>query len=137
MNWLISAITRFLKLKFFHYPCQDKFTTEELTCNCGCGFSTLNYSTIIKLNQTRFILNSKIIITSGCRCSSHNNFIKGSPNSSHLKGLAIDISCPTSSYRFKLIISLFLSGFNRIGIGKNFIHADDDLSKPSFVIWVY
>ena len=76
-------------------------------------------------------------ISSGYRTKEHNKKVGGVPNSSHLKGLAADIICSNSSDRYTIINALIFVGFHRIGVHKGFIHADNDLSKPGYVIWLY
>lgn len=62
---------------------------------------------------------------------------KVSKNSSHLKGLAADISILDSVTRYKVIEGLLYAGFTRIGIADTFIHVDCDPDKPQNVIWTY
>jgi|TARA_R110002111_G_C5779807_1_gene353306 zinc D-Ala-D-Ala carboxypeptidase len=76
-------------------------------------------------------------ISSGYRTKEHNKKVGGVPNSSHLKGLAADIICSNSSDRYTIINALIFVGFHRIGVHKGFIHADNSLSRPGFVIWLY
>ena len=76
-------------------------------------------------------------ISSGYRTKEHNKKVGGVHNSSHLKGLAADIICSNSSDRYTIINALIFVGFHRIGVHKGFIHADNDLSKPGYVIWLY
>jgi len=80
---------------------------------------------------------SVIIITSGYRCEAHNKEVGGKGTSSHLKGLAADIKCDDSGFRFPLVGALLKAGFKRIGMGKDFIHIDLDPDKPKNMIWVY
>jgi uncharacterized protein YcbK (DUF882 family) len=89
------------------------------------------------LDSIREELGTPIRITSGYRTPSHNEKIGGKPNSSHLKGLAADIACKDSRYRFKLLQELLEHGVDRIGIGDTFIHADIDDNKSPNVIWTY
>jgi hypothetical protein len=42
-----------------------------------------------------------------------------------------------STQRYATLKGLFLVGFSRIGIGKNFIHVDDDSEKAMKVVWLY
>lgn len=56
--------------------------------------------------------------------------------SSHCFGLAVDIRCTTSLQRLKIVSALLEVGFERIGIGKTFIHVDFDQEKNS-AIWLY
>jgi hypothetical protein len=76
-------------------------------------------------------------INSGFRTPSHNKQVGGSPTSSHLFGLAADISASSSINRYIILHSLMLAGFTRFGIGKTYIHVDFDLSKPPNVVWLY
>jgi hypothetical protein len=57
--------------------------------------------------------------------------------SSHYKGIAVDIKALTSRDKFEIVTALLKAGFTRIGIGKNFIHVDNDMSKVQHVIWTY
>ena len=77
------------------------------------------------------------VINSGFRTKEHNKKVGGKENSSHRKGYAVDIKATTSRHRHDIIFGLMMAGFNRIGIGKTFIHADDDPDKDEDVIWLY
>ena len=63
-----------------------------------------------------------VVINSGYRTHEHNKSVGGKPDSSHLKGLAVDIACKNSTDRFKLEGILREVGFKRIGMGSTFIH---------------
>ena len=79
----------------------------------------------------------ELIITSGYRCEEWNRKVGGSPTSSHLKGLAVDIGIDRSRLRYRVIEAAIRLGFHRIGIGKDFVHLDIDRQKDARVIWVY
>lgn len=87
------------------------------------------------LDRAREYAGVPFIITSGLRTQEHNNEVGGVKESSHLKGLAVDLKCETSANRFKIIIGLIALGFKRIGIYEKHIHADIDTLKPQEVIW--
>ena len=94
------------------------------------------------LDAARELYGKPMKITSGFRTENYNEELKkkgyaASAKSSHLKGLAADISCTTSADRWDMIDSLIKAGFNRIGIAKTFIHVDIDEDKPPFLIWTY
>lgn len=78
-----------------------------------------------------------ILLTSGYRGPRYNESVGGSKTSSHVKGLAMDISCSDTQHRFFYLRAAIAAGFSRIGIGKNFIHLDIDKSKPDKLIWLY
>lgn len=89
------------------------------------------------LDDLRRIAGVPVLLTSGYRCPEYNKKIGGSPTSSHLKGLAMDISCPDASFRFLYLRAALVAGFTRIGIGKTYLHLDIDQSKPAGLIWLY
>lgn len=75
-------------------------------------------------------------VTSARRSPEKNSRVGGVENSAHLSGLAIDLSCTNSILRKLLIASAVDAATPRIGIGKNYLHFDWDVEKPS-CIWVY
>jgi len=114
------------------------FSLEEFHCPCGyCNnsFFVISQTLLNRLNLVRDKLQEPIIISSGFRCAQHNEFVGGTSDSSHTKGLAADINIPDNAYRFK-ILPLLLDQFNRIGILKKGIHVDVETFKPSGRIWV-
>lgn len=94
-------------------------------------------STLQMLDIARRIAGIPFKINSGYRTEKHNKRVGGVSESSHTKGYAVDISCVGSNSRFKIVSALQEAGFNRIGIGKTFIHADNDPMKIKNVIWLY
>jgi len=113
------------------------FEMYELSCNCGCGLYNIQASMINMLNRARAKADIPFFIVSGCRCLSHNLKIGGATNSAHLRGHAVDIKARSSRDRYIILEALLLVGFNRIGMGKTFIHADNDPSLDREVIWTY
>lgn len=67
------------------------FRREEFTCECGCGFDTIDYELLEVLEDVRQHFGNPIIINSGCRCVSRNHAVGGSPHSQHVIGRAADI----------------------------------------------
>jgi len=114
------------------------FLAREFICPC-CGVEGIKEELVFRLQKAHDFLpkGSVMIINSGFRCEKHNRDPKvgGSETSSHLKGVAVDIKCEFSSYRFYLFNALLQAGFKRIGPKKNFIHVDLDGSKDQNVIW--
>lgn len=115
---------------------KNYFKRSEEWCPC-CHSGGLVPDFRDKLNKARQIANVPFILTSAFRCSAHNAEVGGSETSSHLAGLAVDIKCTDAWTRCKILSALFAEGFNRIGIGKTFIHVDDDMTKPTSVVWLY
>lgn len=92
---------------------------------------------LLKLDEAREYAGIPFVINSAYRSLKHNKKVGGKPNSSHIKGLAVDIRCNTSRNRFIILDALIAVGFNRIGVADTFIHVDLDLSKSDNVIWTY
>jgi len=91
---------------------------------------------LTKLDKARAIADVPFKITSGYRSKETNKRAGGVSTSSHLKGLAADISCKDSSTRQKIVSALIQAGFTRIGIADTFIHCDTDKDKND-AIWLY
>ena len=111
----------------------DHFTKEEFDCQCGCGNGDIIISEnlVFELECVRVHYGKPIRINSGIRCLSHNRKIGSRDTSSHIKGLAVDISCTDMGTRLELVKRLLRDGeFTRMGIHKDFIHVDVDYDKP-------
>ena len=117
----------------FKYFTYEEFDSPDVQ---GSG-QMMSKDLILILESVRNELGKPVVITSGYRTEAHNEKVGGKPNSSHLKGLAADIACKDSKYRFELVRELMEHGIDRIGIGNTFIHIDIDDSKSSDVIWTY
>ena len=109
---------------------------DELRCKC-CGAIDLDLDFLHRLNFARGMAGIPFVIDSGYRCEKHNKKVGGKPNSAHRYGTAADIRCETSRERYTMLKALFAAGFNRIGIGKTFLHVDLDTGKDQEVIWLY
>lgn len=92
---------------------------------------------LLKLDRAREVAQIPFVINSAWRSVEKNKKVGGKSNSSHLKGLAVDISVTDSRSRFIVLKALIQVGFNRIGVAKTFIHVDDDKDKDPEVVWVY
>ena len=113
------------------------FTLDEFDCpsHKGSGIN-MDSNFLAKLEEAREIAGVSFIITSGYRTKEHNEYVGGVPNSSHLIGVAADISVSGGADRYVILNSLIRAGFKRIGVAKTFIHCDTDDSKPNSV-WTY
>jgi len=118
------------------------FKPYEIVCNCGCGTMNVDQISLTRLDTARGIAKMPFIVNSACRCLKRNEKEGGSDTSSHLSTedkvcKAFDIAVGSSHARFVILMALIKAGFTRIGIGKNFIHCDDDEKKPAEVSWLY
>ena len=110
------------------------FTKEEFDCKCGCGNGdiVISENLVFQLECVRVHYGKPMRINSGIRCLSHNRKIGSRDTSSHIKGVAADISCADMGTRLELMKRLLRDGeFTRIGLHKDFIHVDVDGDKPN------
>ena len=117
------------------------FKIREFLCPC-CEDENMDRETIKLLDEVRELSGIPIRINSGCRCKAYNKYIGGKEKSEHLfnetlKSTGVDISIRNSNERFLVTMALVKVGFNRIGVGKNFIHAGTSKTLPQQVVWVY
>ena len=123
------------------------FSHSEVACKCGrCrGAAKISPDLMRRLQQMRDAV-GPIRITSGVRCRKHPES-RTRPTSSHVPndlgdiegkvGHAVDIAAVGSRRRFRLLAAAIAAGFTRIGIGKSFLHLDNDYNKSQGVIWDY
>lgn len=117
-----------------------------LNCPCGCGLQMqeIVIRFLIELEKV-FLAETKkeIYITSSARCITHNSKVGGVANSTHIKGLAVDIAFSNSHELFIIQKFAFVYGVKRMGINfaKNFIHIDfamlDNGQYPQEVVFKY
>ena len=114
----------------------NHFRLQDFACKC-CGANAISIMFVKKLDDARELAGIPFAINSGWRCKAWNKHEKGRPTSSHLIGLAADIRCLSDSDRYIMEEALRTVGLTRFGMGKNFLHVDDDQDKPQKRIWVY
>ena len=113
------------------------FKKEEFFCDGVNCFDKMNTELLMMLDEARIIADCPFKISSSWRSEEHNANVGGKPNSSHLRGKAVDIVCTSSHQRLRILDGLLMAGFTRIGIAKTFIHADCDITLPQDVLWLY
>ena len=118
------------KVRYFNY---SEFDSPDVQ---GSG-QLMDKELLEMLDDVRDKFDKPIHINSGYRTPQHNEDVGGTENSSHLKGLAVDIACDNSIDRFDLINCLLDVGFSRVGVAGTFIHADIDSDKAQGVMWTY
>lgn len=119
------------------------FTPKEFTCKCDglCDHQdAISVEMVAKLDKIRDAINMPVKINSGTRCVRHNLRSGGKERSAHVPkngpSHAADIHCPNSAFRCAFLREA-VGVFPRIGVGKTFIHVDDDPELPQDVVWVY
>ena len=123
------------------------FSHAEIACKCGrCkGAAKISPDLMVRLQAMRDEV-GPIRITSGVRCRQHPES-RTRPTSSHVPadlgdvegrcGHAVDIAAVGSRRRFRLLDAALAAGFVRVGIGKGFLHLDNDYKKSQGVAWDY
>lgn len=117
----------------------NKGSVDEFRCRCGkCGkgIEDMEPIMLMSLDDARDLARVPFVLNSAIRCYRWNKQCRGSEDSAHLKGWAIDIKATDSRTRYRVLKALLACGFHRIGIYKTFIHADMDPSLPPEVTWV-
>jgi hypothetical protein len=130
----LAEIQEYIEYNNIHF-----FNTynDLFACPC-CGQVMFDSELLEKLDYLRNLIGEPIKITSAYRCESHNDRVGGKSNSSHLKGLAVDVKIFDSAYRFKVLNTCLQEElFNRIGIAETFLHLDIDVDKTQNVVWTY
>lgn len=113
------------------------FQPHEFECRCGCGkgFADMDPRLLALLDAARDKAGLPMQLTSAFRCPAHNRAVGGVADSSHTKGMAVDIRCADSRSRFVLIPTLVAVGFRRIEAAPTWIHVDVDPDKPQDVLF--
>tara|TARA_R110000744_G_scaffold106225_4_gene202472 strand:+ start:7943 stop:8299 length:357 start_codon:yes stop_codon:yes gene_type:complete len=115
----------------------EHFKPSEFNCCCGSCYDMVNQDSLHRLDLAREMADVPFKINSSWRCENNNTKVGGKSTSAHLRGTAFDIACEHSTQRFGIVHALLDAGFTRVGIGSNFIHADDDSELPNEVMWLY
>lgn len=102
------------------------FKLREFRCKCGCGKALVDERLVEILQQIRDHFGKSVNINSGCRCATLNAKVGGDPNSSHMQGMAADITvtgvkpAEVAKYAESIgvrRIGLYDAGFVHIGSG--------------------
>lgn len=98
----------------------------------------MNLAFVHKLDKLREAVKMPLVIHSGYRTPEHNATLANSvAGSAHTSGHAADLRALDSATKFRILEAAFRLGFRRVGIGKDFVHIDDDVTKPQDVSWLY
>ena len=93
--------------------------------------------TLALIDQARAQAGRPFRINSGYRTPAHNRKVGGVGDSAHTGGWAVDIHAMTDAEKKAICKALFDVGFRRFGIGKTFVHVDNDPGKKTPAVWVY
>ena len=113
------------------------YDRDDFICKCGCNVNNINSRIVNLCNELYDVTGVYIGVNSGYRCVNHSIAIGSNENSSHCKGLAVDLDIRDNRIRFQVIKAAMSLGVTRIGISDNFCHFDFDPDKAGDIIWLY
>lgn len=131
---LAGAIVVYLTTRYFN----NRFDLSlfDSPDKVGSG-KQMNQQFLKMLKKAERFAGFKFEYNSAFRTKSHNKIVGGVADSSHTKGLGVDIKVNSINQRDIVVESARKAGFKRIGIANSFVHLDNDLSKPLYVAWGY
>lgn len=110
---------------------------EFKRCVPSCSLQDMNQSTMDRLDRARDLAGIPFKLNCAYRTRAWDLSKGRNGNSAHTRGRAVDIAANNSATRMKVVRGLLSAGFTRIGIAKNFVHADDDPTLPQNVMFDY
>jgi uncharacterized protein YcbK (DUF882 family) len=114
------------------------FTESEFKkCIPSCSMSDMDTDFMELLDAIREDCGIPLVINCAYRSKEWDKKKGRSGNSAHTTGKAVDVRCNNSATAFKIINSALKLGISRIGLGKGFIHIDNDKNLPQNVFWNY
>ena len=120
---------------------QSYFQDSEFHCRCGrptCDAPRAPHPELLtRLNIMRALYGAPLVVTSGNRCRFWNTHEGGKKNSEHLTGEAADVQCTNSVDRWLMDEAARQAGFDRLGLGKDFLHVGVSRELPQKVLWHY
>ena len=111
--------------------------SEFRKCVPACSLQDMKQGTMDKLDAAREIAGIPFVLNSAYRPVEWEKAHGRTGDGAHPHGQAVDIRCNSNANRMKIVRALIEAGFVRIGIGKTFVHADDDAAKSQNVMWHY
>ena len=110
---------------------------EFKACTPSCDISRMDAGFLALLDEVREAAGIPLVLNSAYRSRDWELAHERSGNSAHTRGKAVDIRCNTSQNRYRILAAAIECGVPRIGVGKTYIHLDNDPTLPQGVIWHY
>lgn len=111
--------------------------SEFARCVPACRIEDMDTDFLALLDKVREKAGIPMVLNCAYR-SREWDLAKGrTGNSAHTRGKAVDVRCASSANRFKIVAAALECGVRRIGIGKSFVHLDNDGSLAQGVMWDY
>ncbi|MDA8137713.1 MAG: hypothetical protein M0036_03590 [Desulfobacteraceae bacterium] len=130
------------------WRCSPIYDPERMLCPCGCGVAEYDHGFLKNLEMAMGWAGEPFPIVEGYRCPRHDRAVHSLPaadgpypetGSPHVNGSAMHIGIIDDHHRARVLYGLLKAGFNRIGLGTDFIHvdADDGPDKPANHMWLF
>jgi uncharacterized protein YcbK (DUF882 family) len=120
--------------KGYEYPLTAHFSTREFTCKCSyesCKEQRISKGLVDKLELIRVEVGQPLIVTSGFRCTAHQEYIRKSgqstvvaKKSTHELGDAVDIVPRDKKDVRGYFLKICANHFDSIGLSDKFLHVD-------------
>ena len=110
---------------------------EFRRCTPACSIEDMDKDFLALMDEVREEAGIPLVVNSAYRSRAWEKLQGRNGNSSHTRGVAVDIRCTTSQNRWKILRAAFKCGIRRIGVARNFIHLDNDPTLPQRVVWHY
>ena len=116
---------------------KNYFSYDEIACS-HCKESHFDKEFLNLCNWARHLAGVPFVVTSAYRCEEHNKEVGGTSNSSHLKGLGMDVFPKDNHHRFRIFSALLTVGVKRIRLylKKGHIHFDVDPDKGQEILMI-
>lgn len=111
--------------------------SEFKRCVPSCRIEDMDGEFLEILDRVREAAGIPLVLNCAYRSKAHEKSKGRTGNSAHTRGKAVDIRCNSNANRMKIVSAALEVGISRIGIGRNFIHIDNDESLTQGVIWHY
>lgn len=106
-------------------------------CSPSCSIEDMDADFLALLDKVREDAGIPLVLTCAYRSKSYDKAKGRSGNSAHTKGKGADIKALSNQTRMKIVQAALKNGITRIGIGKTFVHIDNDKSLPQGCMWDY
>ena len=103
----------------------NNLSRHEFACKCGCGLDTADIGTVSVVQDVCDNFGCSVIVTSGCRCTEHNEAVGGAKSSQHVKCRAADcvFKGVKPSWVFEYLCKTYPDKFG-FGLYEDFVHID-------------
>ena len=106
------------------------FTRKEMSCNCNCGFDSMDSETLTIADECREFVGSPITPSSACRCPDYNKKVGGSKNSQHVLARAMDLPVKDPKALYDYLCDKYTDKYG-FGVYDTFVHIDTRTNGPA------